>query len=413
MQSNSEGLNRRQFLAASGVAATVGCITCPGEPDMRKPGTAFEPVEPASVGVDPERLARVTAFLDDERAKGSFPGAALVATRHGKTFLSAFRGGYCDGTTRDVPYGPDVVNMVYSFSKVVTATVVVMVHQDGLLDYDAPVSTYIPEFKGGGKDGITVRQCLTHSAGIPNPPMSTALTEEDWQRNLDAVCAHEVEWPLGSKTLYHGLSGAFVSAAVVRCVCGNKPWNDICRERLFDPIGARTMTFGLPPEKEKVALTPQPKKLPVTLKGGYSGMLGHPGGGCFARPEDMLRLLNLHLNGGLWNGKRLIRKNAFQEMHRVQYADQIAAALKAGKKPTHEYWALGWLTRGKTDTGWFGFGNVVSEHAYGHAGINTVIGIADPETGLALAFLTTDSPGSDEETVRLRNTVTNLVAGTL
>jgi CubicO group peptidase (beta-lactamase class C family) len=197
---------------------------------------------------------------------------------------------------------------------------------------------------------------------------------------------------------------------VARRACGDKPWDDICRERLFDPLGTASMTFGLPAEGARIAFTPQLKELPLTLRGNYGGMLGHPGGGCFGCAEDMLKLLNLHLNGGVWRGRRLIGEEAFGEMHRVQYAGEIAAALAAGRHPAHEYWALGWLTRGRTDEHWFGFGNVVSERSFGHAGINTVIGVADPDTGLALAFLTTDSPASDAETIRLRNTVTNLVA---
>ena len=366
--------------------------------------------EPEHLGVDPERLQAVVDFLDAEFASGSFPGAALLATRRGKSVLCEYRGTYCGRVTRDEPYRSDVVNMCFSFSKVITATVVVMAQQDSLFDYDAPVSTYIPAFKGGGKDRITVRQCLTHSAGIPGPPMVAALTEEGWQRNLDALCKHDVEWPPGSKTDYHAWSGAFLSAAVVRAVSGMKPWNEICRERLFDPLGADTMTFGLPPADVAVAITPQSKGLPTPLDAAHFGLLGHPGGGCFAQADDMLRLLKLHLEGGVWNGKRLINIDAHEEMHRVQYAREIEAAHAAGAVPAHEYWALGWLTRGKTKTGWFGFGDTVSERSFGHAGIDTVIGVADPETGLSLAFLTTDSPRSKEETKRLRNTVTNLVA---
>lgn len=376
---------------------------------MGSGGCASGPVAPDTVGVDPKRLSRAVAFVDQELEKGSFPGAALVATRGGRLFLEHYVGTYCNGVRRDVPFGPDVVNMVYSFSKGVTATVVAMVHQDGLLDYDDPVCRYIPEFAAGGKEAITVRHCLTHSAGIPGPPMSPALGEEAWQRNLEVLCDYQLEWEPGSKTHYHGWSGPFAAAAVVRRVCGGRPWHEICRERVFEPLGTTSMTFALPPEDVPVALTPQPGTLPVALE-AHAGMRGHPGGGCFARVDDMLRLLNLHLNGGVWEGRRLLQEKTFAEMHRVQFAADIEAALARDESPVHEYWALGWLTRGRTTAHWFGFGNVVSERAFGHAGISTVIGVADPETELALAFLTTDAPESNPEAVRLRNTVTNLVA---
>ena len=414
MKDKHSEINRRRFVQASGALGMgLALAGCKKRGSMNEAG-AFPRVDPESVNVDPERLQQAIDFLDEEFAKGSFPGASLVATRHGKTFLEEYRGTYCDGRTRDVSVDGTQLNMVYSFSKVLTATVVALVQQDGLLDYDEPVSTYIPDFTGGGKNAITLRHCLTHSAGIPSiEGLSAVLNDVSWQKSLDAICAYDTEWAPGSKTFYHAWSGAFMAAACTRAVCGMKPWNTICKERLFDPLDATSMTFGLPPTDARVALTPQPTKLPTPVDPEHFTMLGHPGGGCLARVEDMLRLLNMHLNGGVWQGRQLIQKEAFMEMHRIQYAREIDAAVIAGQKPPHEFWALGWLTRGTTREGWFGFGDTVSEAAYGHAGINTVIGLADPKSGLALTFLTTDSPKSDPETVRLRNEITNRIAKSL
>ena len=91
-----------------------------------------------------------------------------------------------------------------------------MVCQDGLLNYDKPISTYIPEFTGDGKETITLRRLLTHSAGIPNVPLKAVDTEDKWQAALKALCAAKVEWQPGSRTLYHGLTGHFLAADVVR-----------------------------------------------------------------------------------------------------------------------------------------------------------------------------------------------------
>jgi CubicO group peptidase (beta-lactamase class C family) len=141
----------------------------------------------------------------------------------------------------------------------------------------------------------------------------------------------------------------------------------------------------------------------------HFGFIGHPAGGAVGSLTDMLRLLNLHLQGGFWLGKPFLESAEVTEMQRIQYKEEIEQALRFGKTPAHEYWGLGWLLRGQTNEGWFGFGNVASAGAFGHAGINTVIGIADPTRSLSLAFVTTGSPPSDEDTIRLRNTVTNLM----
>jgi CubicO group peptidase (beta-lactamase class C family) len=409
----SPKLGRREFIrrtAAIGVAsATVARHGGAKESAMPQTPT----VDPAEVGVDAELIARATTFVASEIESGSVPGAALVATRGGRCFLRGCWGSYCDGLRRDAPYGLGVVNLLYSFSKVISATVVIMVWQDGLVGLDVPVVTYIPEMAGGGREAITLRHLLTHSAGIPSVQLGPAGTEEQWRQCVRTVCSSELEWEPGSRTAYHGFSGLFVAAEVVRRVSGMSSWQDICSRRLFEPLGTEHLSFELPPEGTPVSVTPQPADLPSPPDAAHLPFLGHPAGGAFGSADDMLKLLNLHLNEGIWEGNRLLQEEAFREMHRLQYADEIAAAADASQPPRHEFWELGWLRRGTTREHWFGFGDRTSVRTFGHAGISTVMGLADPETSLALAFLTTDSPASDAETVRLRNTVTNLVADSL
>jgi len=400
-------MKRRDFLrcvtgAGLGAMTGVGCVHRTPEGSDRAGKGLRTP--------DRAALEKAAAFVESECRAKRFPGAALVVTHHAKVCLERYVGTYCNGKERALPFDGSVRNLLCSFSKPVSATVVAMAHQDGKLDYDVPVSTYIPEFTGGGKESITLRHLLTHSAGIPSVVLGQVLTDEQWAEALRVVCAAKTEWAPGSRTAYHALSGMFVAAEAVRRVSDMKPWKAICQERLFDPIGAKSMTYGLPPEGASYAISPQPKELPADMRSGVIGLAGHPAGGCFGTPADMLRFLQLHLNLGQWHGKTLLRRDEAVEMQRVQYAAQIDAAVAAGAKPTHEFWGLSWLLRGTTTTGWFGFGDKVSPRAFGHAGVDTVIGIADPDIDMALAFVTTDSPGPPEETVRVRNTVTNLVA---
>src|SRR5579871_6193802 len=188
-------------------------------------------------GAGEDRWADLITFIEGERAAGTFPGAALIASKQGKIAFERCWGSYCGLTGRELPLRTDVLHLFYSYSKLVSATVVVMAHQDGRIDYDVPVMTYIPEFTGGGKERITIRHLLTHSAGIPNVPLGPVRTEEEWQAALKAMCEAKTEWEPGSRTAYHPLSGMFTAASAVRRVMQNKPWEQICRERLFDPIG--------------------------------------------------------------------------------------------------------------------------------------------------------------------------------
>ena len=220
-----------------------------------------------------------------------------------------------------------------------------------------------------------------------------------------------------NKTAYHALSGMFACAEAARRVSGGKPWQEICKERLFDPIGAKTLSFDIPPAGIPLALTPIPAQTPQTLKEAFSIFAGHPAGGCSGIPRDAIKVLQLHLNWGVWGTKRLLYKKSLIDMHSVQYAREIERAIANGKTPAHETWGLGILLRGKWAKAgghdWFGFGEQSSSTVFGHAGIDTVIGVADILSGQALFFATTDSPNPKEQTVFLRNGVTNRVFAAL
>ncbi|MCC2669717.1 MAG: estB1 [Armatimonadetes bacterium] len=298
------------------------------------------------------------AFLEAQQAEGVFPGAALLVTRSGKSVFERYQGTYCSLTRRDAPLTAAVRHPLYSFSKLVSATVVLMAVQDGLVKLDEPMVSYVPEFTGGGKDASTLRHLLTHSAGIPSAPVGGASTEPEWKQAVAAVCAAKTEWEPGSRTAYHGLTGLFVAAEAVRRKNGGKTWETLRRERLFTPLGAASLTFALPPEEDLVALTPQPKELPKTVREAFP-YAGHPAGGCFGTATDAMKVLQLHLNGGTWGQQRLLGEPLLREMHRVQYLQQIEQARADSKPPVHEPWELGPLLRGPGPKSgghdWFGF----------------------------------------------------------
>ncbi len=399
----------RRTLLKYAAATTIG-VAMPSWSAAPPSHLPFNPITPEEAGVDDKKLARVVAFIKAEIAAGTIPGAGLVATRKGRKFVEHFVGNYRDASGEDKPFHPGVSNPLFSFSKGIGATVAVMVKQDGLIDFDIPVSTYIPEYKGGGKDETTLRHLLTHSAGIPGVSHKAVDTEETWNAYLAELCAAEVEWPVGSKTAYHGLSGLFVVAEAIRRVSGMKSWETICRERLFESIGAESLTFTPPRGDAPVSVLPGYFD---SIAPGANGIGGHPAGGCFGTPDDMLRVLNMITQGGTWNSTRLLKPEAHQEMLTVQYADAIAKDLAEGRSPAHEPWGLGWLVRGtapKCGAGpWFGFGDSKSPTLFGHAGVDTIYGVGDPARDLAFVFAMTGKLSTADESTRIRREVSNLL----
>lgn len=350
---------------------------------------------------------KLIEFIDLELEKDSFPGAGVIVTQNGNRLFERYWGTYCSHVQRANPLDARVSHMLYSFSKGISSTVIMIAHQKKLIDYDAPLNAYIPEYRGGWKDATTIRHLLTHSAGIPRCPLAAVYTQEEWCKGIAAACSASVEWEPESKTEYHAASALFLAAEAVRRTMDMATWDEICREFLFTPLGAESLTFRIPSDSH-IAITPQPKELPSAIDTASFSLLGHPGGGCFGRLEDMIKVLELHLGQGVWNGKQLIRKEELAEMHRIQYEERIAAAIKSGSPRVHEPWGLGWLIRRDLQDHWFGFGQSTCPQTFGHAGIDTVLGIGEPERQIAIAFMTTNSP-SGIMVHRLRNTVTDLI----
>jgi CubicO group peptidase (beta-lactamase class C family) len=361
------------------------------------------------MGFRPEGLDEASTYIEDEIAAGSFPGAALVVIRDERTVLERAWGTYCDGQTRDRSYSLETINLFYSFSKPISATVIAMAVERGLVAWDDAVAHYVPEFAQGGKRAITIRHLLTHSAGIPSVPMKEALTEEGWRACVEACCQHDLEWPVGSRSAYHGLSGVLMAAECVRRAAGNATWDEITRAWLFDPLGADSLSFGYPRGDARVALTPQPPDLPAALEPQTYALMGHPAGGCMGLLVDIHRFLWLHLNDGVSNGTRLLQAATVHEMRRNQHAAAIEEARSEGREPAYEPWGLGWLLHDSLDRHWFGFGQFTAPEAFGHAGIDTVLTVVDPRARLTISFLTTTSQSDPEQVTRIRNGVTDRV----
>ena len=358
---------------------------------------------------------RPTDYLEELVQQGIAPGAALVASRRGSVKLKQAVGTCCRLGNREARLTFDTIHPLYSFSKLITGTVVAMARHEGRLDYSDRVSKHIPEFTGGGKNAITIRQCLTHAAGLAKVPSVAVHDAVGWNQALQNLCAATVEWEPGSQTAYHGWSGAFLAAECVRRVNGGSAWAELCRAKLFGPLGAKSLSYDLPAPNAEVAIVPQPgaeKPLPPTAAVAFS-YAGQPGAGCFGTLGDALKVLHFHLQEGVWKSKRLISREIFQEMHTVQYAREIAAARAAGAAPKHEPWGLGPLLRGGGPAcgghKWFGFFNQTAPGIFGHAGIDTLIGVADLQSRVAFVFATTNSPKPSDKTVEVRNKLTDLV----
>jgi serine-type D-Ala-D-Ala carboxypeptidase len=404
-------MNRRTFFGVLGAGAfgwRAWAEELAKSSPIVLPSAFFGSVTPAEAGFNPEVTSQMSAYLQAQIAAGEIPGAFVAAMRHGKVFLEEHFGTYCNRTERTAPYDGAAIHPFHSISKMISATAVVMAWQDGLIDIDVPVAKYVPEFAQNGKQDITIRQLLTHSAGIPKTPTGIAAgTEEKWKAAVAAACAQPVEWPPGSKTEYHAITGMLIAAEAVRRMSGGKTWNTICRERIFEPLGLNSFTFEEPPLDLSLACIPRLANPPAQWQTQLNHFQGEPAAGLKGSFTDVLKFLAFQSHRGVWKGKALLQEKYWTEMHTPQFPI----------KPGFDSWGLGMMVRGTGWAGgmlgWFGLKEVTGPHIFGHVGTNIAMAVGDPDTDTQIVFMVTDAPKTQVKATELRDTVTATVFNAL
>jgi CubicO group peptidase (beta-lactamase class C family) len=164
-------------------------------------------------GFQPVADAFIANFRRDEDS-----GAALCVQHRGSTVVDLW-GGMAD-EARDAPWGPGTIVCLMSASKVMVATTVHLLVQEGLLRLDAPVADYWPEFGNAGKADITLRDVLLHAAGlawVEGVPDGVLYRHDE---ATTALARQAPRWPGGRRVGYHALTQGLVLGEVVRRLTG-------------------------------------------------------------------------------------------------------------------------------------------------------------------------------------------------
>jgi CubicO group peptidase (beta-lactamase class C family) len=176
-----------------------------------------------------------------ERQKG---GAALCVYHHGECVVDLW-GGHLD--SNGTPWRRDTMACSFSTTKGVTSTLIHMMSDRGLIDYDERVAKYWPEFAQAGKQEITVRQILTHQAGLYHirQMIDDASRMRDWGYMINALERAEPIHVPGERTGYHGLTFGFLIGEILQRVTG-KRFSEIVQQEIVQPLGLDGMYVGAP-----------------------------------------------------------------------------------------------------------------------------------------------------------------------
>jgi CubicO group peptidase (beta-lactamase class C family) len=263
-----------------------------------KPAPVLKAGEPAAHGLREADIAGLRAVLRKAVADEAVPGVALLLAHRGEV---VFREAFGD-LKADEP-----VQMA-SDTKPVAATVVMILVDRGKMRLDDPLTKFVPEFKGTKAEKATVRQLLSHSAGVSDE------FPGGWP---GAVTLAEFAAAVATKgTLREPGQFRYSSVGIdLACRCaekaGGRPFEELARENLWEPVGIKRTRFAWGGDAEAV-----PKEARDRGEGRYvSG-----GGGLSSTLDDMAAFYQMHLNGGRYGDEQVLSRKAVAEMHRRQAA---------------------------------------------------------------------------------------------
>ncbi|GAB2607878.1 serine hydrolase domain-containing protein [Kribbella endophytica] len=201
-------------------------------------------------GTCDERFAAVQdafATLLDTKDVG-----ASVAVYVGDTLMVDLWGGYADAE-RTRPWERDTITCVWSTTKTMTALCLLVLADRGMVDLDAPVASYWPEFGAAGKEKILVRHVLGHTAGLPT--WHEALRTEqlfDWSAMTSLLAEQAPSSPPGEVGAYHAITQGYLLGEVVRRVTG-RSLAEFFADEIAGPLGADFQMVVAPEDDHRVA----------------------------------------------------------------------------------------------------------------------------------------------------------------
>ncbi|MCW9705476.1 serine hydrolase domain-containing protein [Fodinibius salsisoli] len=378
----------------------------------------FSTVEPEEVGFSSERFERLDQLVQQQIDEQKMAGINTLVLRHGKA--AYFKSAGMMNIEEQFPMQKDAIFRIASMSKAVTSVAVMMLYEEGKFILNDPVADYIPAFedpvvavpdssdKGyhtvSAERPITVRHLLTHTSGLTyGYGISQDVHEEagltgwyfaDREQPIGELVNRLAELPLNSQPgeeWHYGYStdvlGYFVE------VVSGMPLDEFFRKRIFDPLGMKDTHFYLPPEKSD-RLAPvygfndqgslelmEPTSSTDYIHGPRTTFSG--GAGLLSTISDYGVFLQMLLNGGEFNGTRLLSPQTVKLMH----------ANHTGDKYVWEDLGFGLGFKVVEDLG--EYGELSSVGAYGWGSAYYPIYWVDPKTDMVCLFLTQLVPAGD------------------
>jgi len=361
------------------------------------------------------RFPRALAVFEQGRAKGLHLGAQIYVSVNGEVLADVGLG----ESTPGEPMTADHVTHWLSAGKPLTAVLIGQLVEQGHATWDAAVAQHVPEFGQRGKERITLRHILTHTAGLRNA--DTGWPDVAWEETIARICTAPLDEGAvpGVTAGYHIASTWFLLGEVLQRVTG-QPYGELLRQRLCEPAGMMR-TFAAIDEKVSGTLgsVPDTKIAPLweRSRDGLTLLDWHlPPRGTRLSPgsshrgpirelgrfyESLLCSCPPFARGDPGGAKRKILQPStvatMIDRHRVGSFDQTLGHIID--------YGLGFIidsNRYGADTVPYGYGRYCSPRTFGHGGSQSSQGYCDPEYSLVVAYLFNGRPGEGQHQRRAR-----------
>jgi len=190
-----------------------------------------------------ERFISVKHIFEKNFELGLEVGASFAVSLNGKLVVDIW-GGFSD-SAKTKPWEKDTIVNVFSTTKVMTALCIHLLVDKGLIDVDAPVAKYWPEFAQATKENILVKHLMSHSAGLPGfDELIPVEALYDWDRIIGLLASQKPWWKPGTKIGYHMITFGYLLGELVRRVTG-KSLGEFFRDEIAVPLNI-DFHIGLP-----------------------------------------------------------------------------------------------------------------------------------------------------------------------
>lgn len=351
-------------------------------------------VSPEAIGLEPARWAQACGLMTNWCESGTIPSAGLIVGRGGKVIAPRLFGH--QRVTGSQPIRQDAIFLIASITKPIVCAAVLMLIERGELSLSDKVIEIVPEFGKHGKNGVTVRNLMTHTSGLPDMVANNIELRQKhapMSEFVAATCEESLAFGPGKGVSYQSTGIAMLGEIILRIT--GQSCQSFCRKEIFEPLGMTDSWLGAPaqwfegpdPVANRIAELRVPEaqaKDDWNWNSRYWRMLGAPWGGLLTTPADLARFCLMMLGDGRSHDRQILSpatvdaatRNQLEFMPDMPETDRRC-------KP----WGLGWRLNWPAHSA--NFGDFLGPKTYGHWGATGTVMWLDPETNSFCVLLTT------------------------